>query len=174
MRDDDRLKLQRLIFYKDDIELIDKILVMFLKRSQAKCAILIDKEGHLITMHGETHSYDMDTICTLLASSFAATREWAKLMGEEEFSILFHQGKRDSIQVALVGDRVLLAVIFDERTQLGLVRLMSNEAAKKLAAIFDEADQRRSHRDDESSLVDEGFSDTAKGLLDDLFGDEAP
>lgn len=173
MKDDELLKMQRLIFYKEDIQLIDKLLSAFLKRSQAKCAILIDKEGHLITMHGDTRTYDMDTICTLLASTFAATREWARLLGEDEFSILFHQGKRDSIQVALVGDRTLLAVIFDDRTQLGLVRLISNEAAKKLDEIFQQAEHRRSTQA-EPELLAEGFSDSANKLLDDLFGNENP
>jgi len=172
MSEDQRLKLQRLIFYKDDIELIDKLLVLFLKRSQAKCAILIDKEGHLITMHGETKTYDMDTVCTLLASTFAATREWAKLLGEEEFSVLFHQGKRDSIQVTLVGERTLLAVIFDERTQLGMVRLLCNEVAKKLEDIFKQAESKRTEFPEES-FVGEGFSDSANKLLDDIFGSDS-
>lgn len=170
MKDDERLKLQRLIFYKEDVELIEKILSMFLKRCKGKCAILIDKEGHLITTCGNIEGYELDSICTLLAGTFAATREWAKLLGEEEFSVLFHQGKRDSIQVTLVGDRTLLAVIFDERTQLGLVRLMSNEVAKKLDEVFTKAESNRSE-DADVNLVGEGFSDTAKGLLDDLFGD---
>lgn len=168
MREDQKLKMRRLAFYKQDILLIDKLLVMFLKRSQAKCAILIDKEGHLITMSGETQSYDMDTVCTLLAGTFAATREWAKLLGEKEFSVLFHQGQKDSIQVSLVGDRALLAVIFDERTQLGLVRLISTEAAKKLAEIFEQSDNRRPE-EDEQEFISDGFSDEAKGLLDKLF-----
>ncbi|NUM35697.1 MAG: roadblock/LC7 domain-containing protein [Candidatus Brocadiae bacterium] len=172
MKDDDRLKLQRLVFYKEDILLIDKLLNTFLKRSQAKCAILIDKEGHMITVHGDTKTYDMDTICTLLASTFAATREWARLLGEEEFSVLFHQGKKDSIQVALVGDRTLLAVIFDERTQLGLVRLMSNETARKLDEVFQQAEKRRVNPV-ETEFLGEGFSDSANKLLDDLFGENS-
>ncbi len=170
MKDDDRLKLQRLVFYKEDIILIDKLLNTFLKRSQAKCAILIDKEGHMITVHGDTRSYDMDTICTLLASTFAATREWARLLGEDEFSVLFHQGKKDSIQVALVGDRTLLAVIFDDRTQLGLVRLMSNETAKKLDEIFQQTENRTTVPS-ATEFLGEGFSDSANKLLDDLFGE---
>ncbi|HNZ66034.1 MAG: roadblock/LC7 domain-containing protein [Planctomycetes bacterium] len=173
MKDDEKLKLQRLIFYKEDIQLIDKVLQVFLKRSQAKCAILIDKEGHLITTHGENQSYDLDTICTLLASTFAATREWAKLLGEEEFSVLFHQGKKDSIQVTLIRDRTLLAVIFDDRTQLGLVRLVSSEVAKKLENIFQQAENRRGeHVLMDAEFETDGFSDSANKLLDELFGDE--
>ncbi len=172
MRDDDRLKLQRLVFYKEDVELIDKLLQMFLKRCQAKCAILIDKEGHLITQTGETNTYDLDTVCTLLAGTFAATREWARLLGEDEFSVLFHQGKHDSIQVALIGDRALLAIIFDERTQLGLVRLMSNEVAKKLEKLFDEAEEKNLNSNQMMPEVGENFGADAVGMLDDLFGSD--
>lgn len=171
--DDQKLKEQRMrIYNKPLIELINKLFQMFLKRCQAKCVILIDKEGHQITNAGETQSYEMDTICTLLAGTFAATREWARLLGEDEFSVLFHQGKRDSIQVTLVGNRALFAVIFDDRTQLGLVRLMSNEVAKKLAELFEQETPQSG--EEEANLVGEGFSDTAKGLLDNLFGNENP
>lgn len=171
MKDDDKLKNHRLVFYSKDIELINKVLEMFLKRSQAKCAILIDKEGHLITTTGETEAYDMDSICTLLAGTFAATREWARMLGEEEFSVLFHQGKKDSIQVTLVGDRALLAVVFDDRTQLGLVRLMSSEVSKKMTELFDKAEARSGDDAEGLDLVGDGFNDSAQSLLDDLFGD---
>ena len=40
----------------------------------------------------------------------------AKLLGEEEFSIMFHQGKKDNIQLSLVGERTILAIIFDDKT----------------------------------------------------------
>jgi hypothetical protein len=108
-----------------------------------------------------------------LASTFAATREWAKLLGEEEFSVLFHQGKKDSIQVTLIRDRTLLAVIFDDRTQLGLVRLVSSEVAKKLENIFQQAENRRGeHVLMDAEFETDGFSDSANKLLDELFGDE--
>lgn len=169
IREDDKLRNQRLAFYKRDILLINKLLEIFLKRSQSKCALLIDKEGHLITTSGETQSFDMDTVCTLLAGTFAATRQWAKLLGEDEFSVLFHQGKRDSIQVTLVSERALLAVIFDDRTQLGLVRLISGEAAKKLEEIFLQASNRDPAEEDMEMIEGTNFGAEAKGLLDQLF-----
>ncbi len=85
--------------------------------------------------------------------------------------VLFHQGKRDSIQVILIEERALLAVIFDQRTQLGLVRLMSNEAAKKLTEIFIKAESRAKDPEEEFEMG-EGFEQSAKDLLDNLFGEE--
>jgi predicted regulator of Ras-like GTPase activity (Roadblock/LC7/MglB family) len=173
MSDSQNLKLNRLIFYKEDVDLIDKVLQMFLKQCQAKCCILIDKEGHLITHHGETQAYEQDTVCTLLAGTFAATREWARLLGEEEFSVLFHKGKKDSIQVNLVGDRTLLAVIFDDRTQLGLVKLISEKISKRLEKIFADSENRKDKPADDSMM--EGIAklgDAADELLDGIFGSD--
>lgn len=173
-KDDDKLKLHAMSVYsKVVVDLVNKLLQMFLKRSQAKTVLLIHKDGHLITTQGDTQSLDMDSLCTLLAGTFAATKAWAKLLGEDEFSVLFHQGKRDSIQVTLVGDRTLLVVIFDERTQLGLVRLMSNEAAKKLEEIFEQEALRRPGEGEEGEIIlGKEFRDTAQNLLDNLFGKE--
>ena len=77
----------RLIFYRDDIERINRVLEEYNKLSGAKCNILIDKEGHSVTRVGGPTSFNEDTLAALVAGSFAATREMAKLLGEEEFSL---------------------------------------------------------------------------------------
>lgn len=135
------LKDRRLIFYERDVEEIDKVLEEFLRLSESRCALLIDKEGHLVTRKGLTASLDMDTISALVAGSFAATKEMARLLGEEEFSVLFHQGKKDNIQLTLIGERTLLAVIFDDRTTVGMVRLYATEASAKLVKVFERVEK---------------------------------
>src|SRR5262245_54647327 len=135
-KSDQSLRDSRLVFYKDDIDAINSILDAFLKQSAAKCALLIDKDGHMVTHRGTTKRIDLDTISALVAGSFAATREMARILGEDEFTALFHQGKSDNIQLSIVGDRALLTAIFDETTTVGMVRLYATEAAKRLAAVF--------------------------------------
>ena len=136
---DKKLRDNRLVFYKDDIELIDKVLAEFLRLSGSKCALLIDKEGHLVTKQGEVKSLNMDTISALVAGSFAATKEMAKLLGEEHFSCLFHQGERDNIQLSLVGDRTLLTILFDDRTTVGMVRRLERDGLLVRRADGDDA-----------------------------------
>lgn len=173
LRDDDRLRHQRLVFYKDDIERINQILLEFLKLSEAKCAVLIDKDGHQVTRVGDVGSYDMDTISALGAGSFAATKEMARLLGEEEFSVLFHQGKRDNIQLSIVGDRALMAVIFDEQTTIGMVRLYANESSARLNKVFGEIAKRRAEHPEEEEQgagFDGTFDESAKESLDNFFG----
>ena len=64
--------------------------------------------------------------------------EIAKLVGETEFSVLFHQGKKDHIHMSLVGDRSIMVVIFDDRTTIGMVRLYAKEITIELVKIFDD------------------------------------
>ena len=158
-----RLRHDRLTFYKEDIDRIDKLLAEFLRLSGAKCALLIDKEGHLVTKRGELRTVDIDTISALVAGSFAATKEMARLLGEDEFTAMFHQGERDNIQLSLVGDRTLLTILFDDRTTVGMVRLYAGETAKKLADIYSDAINREPSADAE---LDEDYGNDAKKLFD--------
>ena len=163
---DESLRSTRLVFYKEDIEKISKVLNVFLRNANAKCALLVDKDGHMVTKEGESASYDLDTVSALVAGSFAATKQMAKLLGEEEFSIMFHQGKKDNIQLTLVGERTILAVIFDDKTTLGMVRLYSSQVASKLADVFSDIADRKT----EGEQISKEFGDAAKGKLDDIFG----
>ncbi len=158
-----------LIIYEEEIEKIDAILARMLKGAEAKCALLVDKDGHLITRQGFTQSLDTTALAALLAGSFASTKEIARLVGESEFSVLFHQGKKDHIHMSIVGDRSILAVIFDDRTTIGMVRLYARETSVELGNIF-EALKTRSTGGGKSGVTDE-FAASAGDKLDDIFQD---
>ncbi len=153
-------------FYEGDVERIDGELDGFLELSGARAALLIDREGHLVTRRGESIQSSAETISALVAGSFAATREMARLLGEEEFATMFHQGQRDNIQISMVGDRSLLAIVFDDRTNLGLVRFYAQECTRRLRDIMQEV-RNRSH-DGGPTLADD-FSSSAAAALDELF-----
>ncbi len=158
----------RLVFYRDDVDRINVVLEEFLKLSGAKSNILIDKEGHAVTQAGEVSSVDVDTLSALVAASFAATREMARLLGEEEFTILSHQGKNDHIQLTLIADRCIMCTMFDDRTTVGMVRLYAAEASKKLHRIFESISQRTEAPEGEQITAE--FGDEAESALDDVFG----
>jgi predicted regulator of Ras-like GTPase activity (Roadblock/LC7/MglB family) len=170
--DSKTLRESRLVFYADLVRDVNRLLREFLKLSNAKCALLIDKEGHLVTRQGVTRDIDMDTISALVAGSFAATKEMARVLGEDEFSVLFHQGKTDNIQLSLVGDRTLLTVIFDEQTTVGMVRLYAAETTKRLQELFErqESELRANPHRPPPEDLSTGFVGNAKDKLDDLFG----
>ena len=122
----------------------------------------------MVTKAGSTEDFDMQAVSALVAGSYAATREMARLLGEEEFSVLFPQGRKDNIQLTLIGDRTILATVFDERTTIGMVRLYAKEASEKLSKIFDEIKNRQ--RDGDNILGTE-FSESAKNQLDNFFAE---
>jgi len=157
-----------LIIYEEEIEKIDSILARMLKGAEAKCALLVDKDGHLITRQGFTHSLDTTALAALLAGSFASTKEIARLVGESEFSVLFHQGKKDHIHMSLIGDRSIMAVIFDDRTTIGMVRLYAKESSAELGKIFNDLVGKSQKQS--PGLTDE-FAATAGDKLDDIFQD---
>lgn len=156
-----------LILYEEDIKKIEALLSKLIKGAEAKCALLVDKDGHLITRQGFTHSLDTTALGALLAGSFASTKEIAKLVGEPEFSVLFHQGKKDHIHMSIVGERSILVVIFDDRTTIGMVRLYAKEATGELSQIF----ENLSESEPDQSGVDSDFADVAQDRLDDIFQD---
>ena len=166
---DAELRDSRLVFYKEDIQQIDSTLREFLKRSKSKAAMLVDKDGHLITQEGSTENTDVDTISALVAGCFAATREMARILGEEEFTALFHQGRKDNLQLTLVGQRTILAVLFDETTTIGMVRLYAAEAARKLTSLFRKILARGGASPDGESLNE--FHAAAASTLEDVFGE---
>ncbi|MEC7233269.1 MAG: roadblock/LC7 domain-containing protein [Planctomycetota bacterium] len=165
---DDELRQDRLVFYAQDVGRLDGELDGLLEFSGARCAILIDREGHLVTRRGDASCSSMEALSALVAGSFAATREVARLLGEDAFSTLFHQGAHQSIQVSTVGDRTLLAVVWDQRSNLGLVRFYAQETTKRLEQVFDEIAERPRDRSTEQSIsVDYGDEEAA--ALDELF-----
>ncbi len=164
MARDQDLRQNRLVFYARDVERLDGELDAFLELSNARSALLIDKEGHLVTRRGEPiQAGSVESIAALVAGSFAATREMARLLGEQQFTSLFHQGQRDSIQLQLIGDRTLLAVVFDDRTNLGLVRFYAQEAVRNIEGILRELSEGRSEGTEQLS---ERFGEDAAAALD--------
>lgn len=164
---DEQLRQDRLLFYREDIEAIEKTLAEFLQLSGARCALLIDKDGHMVTMRGEMGGLDINTISALVAGSFAATKEMACLLGEQEFSALLYQGQRDNIQLSLVGDRSLLTILFDDRTTVGMVRLHAGKSAKQLARLFDACTEKMNRRG--APDLGAAYGDSAKAKLEKLF-----
>jgi len=75
------------------------------------------------------------SISALAAAAFSSTSAMAQLLGESEFTVLFHEGAKQSIHVSTVGDEAILLAIFDDRTTVGMVRLFAKESSAALAEV---------------------------------------
>jgi predicted regulator of Ras-like GTPase activity (Roadblock/LC7/MglB family) len=98
---------------------------------------LVDKDGQEIASQGEVGNLDTTSLASLAAGNVAATGGMAQLIGEKEFPTLSHEGEKESIHISVVG-RLLLVVVFDERSSLGLVKLRSKQVSHQLATMFEE------------------------------------
>lgn len=165
----EQMRHDRLVFYAEDIGKIDGVLDEFLRESQARAALLVDRDGHLVTKKGATGSFDPDSLAALVAGSFAATRELAKLLGESEFSVIFHQGKNEHIHIGLVSERSLLVVLFDDRTTVGMVRVFCHELTNRIDAILKAAAERAATS---GSGLDASFGEAAANRLDEFFDEK--
>ncbi len=126
-----------MVMYEEEHQRLDTELAKLHQAANAKLTFLVDKNGQLITSVGESRKIDTTSLASLTAGNIAATAGMAKLLGEREFSILFHEGERDNIHISLIGQRVILVVVFDQRSSLGLVRLRVKKSAEVFTQIFD-------------------------------------
>ena len=116
---------------------IKAVLARLRMDSSAKVVFLVDKDGQEIASQGEVGNLDTTSLASLAAGNVAATGGMAQLIGEKEFPTLSHEGEKESIHISVVG-RLLLVVVFDERSSLGLVKLRSKQVSHQLAAMFEE------------------------------------
>ena len=124
-------------FTEDDFSAITQSLQRFLNDSNARCALLVDRSGQLVATVGDRPDFDPTAFATLTAADFSANDQLAKLIGENDFQALFHQGEKESIYVADIARRLLLVVIFDSRTTVGLVRLRMKDEIEELTLLID-------------------------------------
>lgn len=104
----------------------------------ARVVFLVDRDGQTIAFHGEIGDMDTTSFSSLAAGNVAATSSMAKLIGEDVFPSVVHEGERESIFISVIG-RSLLVVVFDERSTIGLVKIRAKKASHEVAGILDEA-----------------------------------
>ncbi len=122
--------------YEEEFVLIKALLDGLRMDASAKIVFLVDKNGQQIADAGEVDLVDTTSLASLTAGNVAATDGLAKLIGEKEFSILFHEGRKDNIHISIVAQRLILVVIFDERSSLGLVRLRVRKASVDIERVL--------------------------------------
>ncbi len=126
----------------DDEHKISRILVDLLKQSEADECMVCDAGGHVLAQESSGKGTDPFSISALGAGVFGASRQLALILGEAEFSAVFHQGENKSLFIRAVGEDALLLSIFSDPDSIGLVKLYSEPAAKSLEILFESAEKR--------------------------------
>jgi predicted regulator of Ras-like GTPase activity (Roadblock/LC7/MglB family) len=161
-----------LVMYEEEYQQIKDILQRLQVDSNSKIVFLVDKNGQQIAVQGDMRGVDATSLASLTAGNVAATDGLAKLIGEKEFSILFHEGEKDNIHISLVAQRVILVVIFDEKSSLGLVRLRVKKASQELERTFEVLLRKsEAERGSMAHRFDSPFAEITDEDIDSLFSE---
>lgn len=125
------------IIQERQFQRLKSILARLCVECAARVVFLVDRDGQPIAFHGDIGDMDTTSFSSLAAGNVAATTSMAKLIGEDVFPAVVHEGERESIYISVIG-RSLLVVVFDERSTVGLVKIRSKRASHEVASTLDE------------------------------------
>jgi predicted regulator of Ras-like GTPase activity (Roadblock/LC7/MglB family) len=128
--------------FEEDFRAVDAVLNELLRRTQALSVHLIDRSGTLVTSVGADSDFDLPTFASLAAADVSANAELGNLFGKQMLDTVVFLGEPRSMASTLIADRIILCVIFDQRSTLGLVRFRSKRAKGQLGPVFDALFQR--------------------------------
>lgn len=151
---------------EEDARRIEALLSGFLEEAGARTTLLVDRNGQMLATAGDPPDFDHVAFASLTAADFSANDQLARMLGEPEFGALFHQGERESLYLADVARRVILVVLFDNRTTLGLVKLRVRGVVAGLNTLFEELLSRTGP----APRVEAAFLGDAEDEIDRLFG----
>jgi predicted regulator of Ras-like GTPase activity (Roadblock/LC7/MglB family) len=157
----------QLVMYDEDFRKVGAVIQKLVRDANAKGCFVVDRNGQLIGEAGEMQGIDTTSLASLTAGCIAATCGLAKIVGEDEFPVHFHQGQKDNLHITLVAKRIILVVIFDDRSSLGLVRLRVKKAGAELARIFEEIQKKADHG--EPGGASTPFAEITDEDIDNLF-----
>jgi predicted regulator of Ras-like GTPase activity (Roadblock/LC7/MglB family) len=157
--------------FEKDYWAISTTIEELLNNSNATSVLLLDKTGQLISSVGEELRFDIHTFASLCAADFEANAQLANLIGEKDFSTLYHQGSNESMYLARVEKDIILVVLFNKRTTLGLVRLRTKKAVEDLATVVRGLYNRLEYENEELNEFDDEFAAEAELEIDSLFSD---
>jgi predicted regulator of Ras-like GTPase activity (Roadblock/LC7/MglB family) len=133
------------VIHEADAARIDAILSRFLVECGATATLLIDRSGQLLAAGAAAAGFDTDSVAALAAGAFSSTGAMARLLGEPEFTVLFHEGVKESLHVSAVDDHAIVLAVFDDRTTVGMVRLFAREASRAIRGVLAGARERPRH-----------------------------
>ena len=155
----------QLVMYEEEVRQIQNVADRLQQDSRSQAILVVDKNGQLIAASGSARDLDTTSLSSLVAGNVAATGGIAKLIEEEEFTGQFHEGKGKSVHMTVVAHKMILAVLFDNSTTQGLVKLRVKKASGELEKILEEVDKKA------ATSKNDVFSEITDADIDNLFND---
>ena len=161
-------QLTSMIVPRDEVARIEDVLSRLVDETGGNHALLLDKSGQVIAAHGDANRQDTTALGALIAGTFASSREVAKLLREKDFKMLFQQGVRENLFIALIAEQWILTIIFNKETHIGLVKVLIKKATEELSKVLQRVRETRRVRDD---MLGSSFRTSMEDTIDLLFRD---
>jgi len=158
----------QMVMYEEDHKKILVVIGRLVREANAKGVFVVDRNGQLIAEAGEVRGIDTTSLASLVAGTIAATGGLAKIIGEQDFPVHFHQGVKDNLHITMVANKWILVVVFDERSSLGLVRLRVKKATADMNRVFEDLKKKA---DAEAASGSSPFAEITDDDIDNLFND---
>ena len=158
----------QMVLYEEEQKELEALCGQLLGDSLAKSIFLLDKNGQVLAMYGETEHIDVTSLASLVAGTVAASGGLAKLLGEEEFPTHVHEGRNENLHLSLLGPEHILTVVYDERSSLGLVRLRARKSSPQFLGVFERL-TKKSESHDGGDLFGEITDEDIDNLFSDAF-----
>lgn len=116
---------------------LENVLRQNLINEGVSCAILIDMAGNIVaSLDDDRGQSDVYSLACLAAGNYGAVKAMANLVGEGDFSLLFHKGRKMNIHFKTITSEYLLINIFNKELSLGCLRLKVTEAVNKMKDVL--------------------------------------
>ena len=160
---------ENFIIYNEEYVLIKEILKSLKTNTRSEIAFITDSEGHCIASTGEMEDSHLNSISSLIAGSMAAVNGIGQMLNVSKFTTILTESADKNLHISLINDRTMLIVIFDNSSNLGIIRFRVKTAIQELEKVFITINEKlKNSAMDEDESPFEGVTDED---IDEIFGD---
>ena len=160
---------ENFVIYNEEYALIKEILKSLKANTRSEIAFITDSEGHCIASTGEMEDSHLNSISSLIAGSMAAVNGIGQMLNVSKFTTVLTESVDKNLHISLINDRTMLIVIFDNSSNLGIIRFRVKSAIQELEKVFLTINEKL-----KSSAMEEGespFEGVTDEDIDEIFGD---
>lgn len=160
---------ENFIIYNEEYVLIKDILKDLKKNTGAEIVFITDSEGHCIASTGKMEDTHLNSISSLIAGSVAAVNGIGQMLSVDKFNTILTESNSKNLHISLINERTMLIVIFDNTSNLGIIRFRVKTATQGLQKVFITINEKlKTSAVEDIGSPFEGVSDED---IDEIFGD---
>ena len=125
------------MFNENQLSKIENVLKNGMIGRGVESVLLIDMAGNMIvSLDNGEEVLDKYSMAALAAGNDGAVNAIANIVGEQEFSLQFHKGKKTNIHFRRIPSDYLLISLFQNDLSLGFLRLLVEESSTEIENIL--------------------------------------